>query len=197
MALDPTRPLFPVPPGTTREDLRTRREGPRPQRRGQGQGRRRPPGEDPSGEAYEEDPAPPPTPEEMERFRARVYRLVALIPHGRVATYGQIAALAGHPRRSRHVGQALGMPHDPALPWHRVLNAQGKVSARAGESPHTAGTRGEPVERRQQRLLEAEGVVFTGGKVNLARYRWRPEEAGGAFAAEMAQDATDEEPSRR
>lgn len=119
------------------------------------------------------------TAREMERFRARVYRLVALIPEGRVATYGQLAALAGHPRRARHVGNALKHSPEAGLPWHRVLNAQGKVSARAGE---TRPRGDEPVERRQVRLLEAEGVRFAGGKVDLARHRWRPEEEGGAFA---------------
>ena len=108
----------------------------------------------------------------MAAFRARVYRLVAAIPAGRVATYGQIAALAGHPRRARHVGNALAHPHGIAgLPWHRVLNAAGRVSRRGGghRSPEAA-------ERLQRRLLAAEGVRFTGGRVALERFRWRPEE---------------------
>jgi methylated-DNA-protein-cysteine methyltransferase-like protein len=115
---------------------------------------------------------------ELERFRARVHQWVARIPPGRVATYGQISLLAGHPRRARLVGHALhGSTGDP-LPWHRVINAQGRISARAGESrPRGDG----PIERRQQRLLEAEGVRFRGGKVDLERYRWRPEEQGGAL----------------
>ncbi|HKI97384.1 MAG TPA: MGMT family protein [bacterium] len=112
---------------------------------------------------------------EMERFRARVYRLVALIPSGRVATYGQISILAGHPRRARHVGNALRHGAHPELPWHRVINAQGRVSARAGESRPRGD---EPVERLQERLLKAEGVEFRGGRVDLARYGWRPEQDG-------------------
>jgi methylated-DNA-protein-cysteine methyltransferase-like protein len=115
---------------------------------------------------------------EMARFRARVVRLVALIPRGRVATYGQISLLAGHPRRARHVGNVLRHNRDPALPWHRVLNAQGRVSARAGETRPRGDVR---VEHRQQRLLAAEGVTFTRGRVPLERYRWRPEEEGATL----------------
>ena len=112
----------------------------------------------------------------MTRFRGRVYLLVGAIPAGRVATYGQIAALAGHPRRARHVGNALAVPappRDPDLPWHRVINAQGRISRRGGEdwSPGDAGN-------RQLQLLQAEGIDFEGGRVNLDRFRWRPEEEG-------------------
>ena len=119
---------------------------------------------------------------DMARFRARVLRLVALIPRGRVATYGQISVLAGHPRRARHVGNALRRNRDDALPWHRVLNAQGRVSARAGETRPRGDVR---VERLQQRRLAAEGVVFTRGRVDLARYRWRPEEEGARLARKL------------
>jgi methylated-DNA-protein-cysteine methyltransferase related protein len=112
---------------------------------------------------------------EMARFRARVLRLVALIPRGRVATYGQISVLAGHPRRARHVGNALRANRDDALPWHRVLNAQGRVSARHGETRPRGDVQ---VEHLQQRRLAAEGVTFTRGRVDLERYRWRPETEG-------------------
>ena len=108
---------------------------------------------------------------ETAKFRARVYWLVAMIPPGRVATYGQIAALASHPRRARHVGNALAQFHDAGLPWHRVINAQGRISPRAGAQR----TPGERVEHRQERLLRGEGVVFSDGQVDLERYRWRPE----------------------
>ena len=122
----------------------------------------------------------------MARFRRRVLQLVARIPKGRVATYGQIAALAGHPRRARHVGQALGGPHPRTLPWHRVINAQGRVSPRAGE----ATQKGPPPERRQQRLLEAEGVIFNNGAVDLEHYRWRPEEEGGSLLSDLELDSS-------
>jgi len=112
-------------------------------------------------------PHPHPTPE---AFATRVRDVVARIPAGHVATYGQIAALAGYPRRARHVGQVLaGLPAGSRLPWHRVINAQGRVSVRAGS--------GGP-DSRQQRLLRKEGVPMPGGRVNLQRYRWRPEEEG-------------------
>jgi methylated-DNA-protein-cysteine methyltransferase-like protein len=98
-------------------------------------------------------------------LRARIYALVAVIPHGRVATYGQIAALAGAARHARQVGYALhDLPSGSPLPWHRVINARGEVSRRA-----------EPGwEGLQRRLLEAEGVVFRRGRVDLERYRWEP-----------------------
>ena len=107
-------------------------------------------------------------------FRETVYEVVARIPPGKVATYGQVAILAGFPRRARHVGQALAaIPRDLTLPWHRVINAQGKISprspARRAQRPRY---RPGPAERRQRRLLEAEGVRFRGGRVDLAHYRW-------------------------
>ncbi len=119
-------------------------------------------------------------PLEMAAFRRRVYRLVGLIPKGRVATYGQIADLAGYPRHARHVGNALGREHGiPKLPWHRVLNSQGRVSPRHGA---THAIRPGRVERLQKRKLQADGVLFEGERVDLSVYRWRPEEEGGALA---------------
>ena len=93
----------------------------------------------------------------------RIYRVVAKIPRGRVATYGQIAELADLPRAARQVGYALAALHDQKLPWHRVLNAAGEVSARS-----------EPqFEGLQRAMLEREGVSFDAkGRVSLARYRW-------------------------
>ncbi len=127
----------------------------------------------------------PGTKTDMAAFRRRVYGLVEMIPQGRVATYGQIAALAGFPRHARHVGNALGAEHGiPDLPWHRVLNAQGRVSQRNGAS-HAA--RPGRVERLQKRKLRADGVRFEGERVDLDLYRWRPEEEGGAWA-ELLED---------
>lgn len=93
--------------------------------------------------------------------------MVARIPHGRVATYAQIAALAGLPGRgaARQAGFALAaLPGDTALPWHRVVNAAGQISARA-----------DPDRADYQRLLlEAEGVDFgLGGKIDLVRQGWQ------------------------
>lgn len=93
----------------------------------------------------------------------RIWTVVAAIPPGRVATYGQVAELAGLPRGARAVGRVMArLPAGTRLPWHRVINASGKVSI-----PGTGGA-------RQQALLEAEGVAFVDGRVNLPRVRWRP-----------------------
>jgi len=92
---------------------------------------------------------------------------VGRIPKGRVATYGQVAELAGMPGQARLVGYALNaLPDGSRVPWHRVINAQGTVSARA-----------EPGADRQQRsMLEQEGVKFDGrGRTSLPRFRWRPQ----------------------
>jgi methylated-DNA-protein-cysteine methyltransferase-like protein len=96
------------------------------------------------------------------RFALAVWRLVRAIPRGRVATYGQIAAWLGRPRAARAVGQALsGCP--PDLPWHRVVNARGGISARARLSSVLT----------QRLRLEAEGVTLRRGRVPLRRYGWR------------------------
>lgn len=98
-----------------------------------------------------------------ESLRERVLYWVAQIPSGRVATYGQIAALAGHPRAPRQVGMILhGLKDATALPWFRVLNRSGGISTwRLGFG------------ELQQRLLEAEGIVFDDeGCCDLARYQW-------------------------
>lgn len=99
---------------------------------------------------------------------ARVYEVVRRIPPGRVATYGGVAREAGLPGRARQVGYALAAL-GPAnggddVPWHRVINARGEVSARTG---------GSAFEQLQRTLLEAEGVVFDPrGRVDLERYGW-------------------------
>jgi methylated-DNA-protein-cysteine methyltransferase-like protein len=95
----------------------------------------------------------------------RVYAVVKRIPHGRVATYGQVATLAGIPGAARQVGYALNAtPEGMRIPWQRVINAQGTVSPRADPDDET----------HQRTLLEAEGVSFDNNRVDLERYRWRP-----------------------
>jgi methylated-DNA-protein-cysteine methyltransferase related protein len=96
----------------------------------------------------------------------RILAMVDSIPRGKVATYGQIAREAGLPGRARQVGALLrDLPAGSALPWHRVLNARGAISARPG-----------PGAPSQRRLLRAEGVRFDRqGRVDLERFGWRPE----------------------
>lgn len=99
----------------------------------------------------------------------RIHGIVRRIPSGRIATYGQVAELAGLPGRARQVGYALhALPASSAVPWHRVLNARGMVSLPPGSR--------SAVEQRL--LLEREGVHFDQrGQVSLAQFRWRPRRA--------------------
>jgi len=90
----------------------------------------------------------------------RIWSIVAMVPKGKVASYGQIAALAGMPRHARLVGRTLReLPENSKLPWHRIVNAALKISLRSG------GT------SQQRKLLEAEGVEFVGEKV-ADTHRW-------------------------
>jgi methylated-DNA-protein-cysteine methyltransferase related protein len=99
--------------------------------------------------------------------RERIYAQVRKIPRGTVATHGQIARLAGLEGQARQVGYAMAaVPSSSTIPWHRVINAQGRVSMRR------EGPGGSII---QQQLLEREGVVFDGGgRVSLARFGWKP-----------------------
>lgn len=108
----------------------------------------------------------------------RIYSVVRRIPRGRVATYGQVAILAGLPRQPRLVGYAMhALPNGTDIPWHRVINAQGRVSPRSGD-----GAGGI----RQRALLEAEGLPFdAAGRVSLARHGWKPRRAGRAVTARV------------
>ena len=96
----------------------------------------------------------------------RIYAVVRRIPEGRVATYGQVASLAGLAGHARQVGYALhALPKGTAIPWHRVVNADGEISLRSMPG-------GELVQRG---LLEREGIrLDPRGRVPLARVRWRP-----------------------
>ncbi|HTS87216.1 MAG TPA: methylated-DNA--[protein]-cysteine S-methyltransferase [Gemmatimonadales bacterium] len=95
----------------------------------------------------------------------RIYALVRRIPRGRVATYGQIAALAGLARAARQVGYALhALPSGSSVPWHRVINSAGRISL----PPESGG-----LEQRF-RLLKEGVVPDAGGRVSLARHQWRP-----------------------
>lgn len=92
------------------------------------------------------------------------------IPYGKVATYGQIADLAGLPGRARLVGKALQQVpkngvNGETVPWYRVINSQGKISLPLGSKGF--------IEQRQ--LLLAEGVMVKGAKIQLKTYKWQPD----------------------
>ncbi|WP_432695728.1 MGMT family protein [Marinobacterium sp. YM272] len=98
---------------------------------------------------------------QQDNLNERIWQVVAAIPQGRVATYGQVAALAGAPRHARYVGTVLKhLPAGSTLPWFRVLNAKGELSFPKDSSAY----------QRQREALEAEGVVFIAGRVNLATF---------------------------
>jgi methylated-DNA-protein-cysteine methyltransferase-like protein len=94
-----------------------------------------------------------------------IWSIVRRIPRGRVATYGQVAELAGLEGHARQVGYAMhALPAKSNVPWHRVINARGEVSERTNGDSHEL----------QRLLLEAEGVVFDlRGRCDLKRYRWK------------------------
>ncbi len=102
---------------------------------------------------------------EVPTFARAVYTVVRGIPRGKVATYGQVAAIIGQPRAARAVGTALARlpkPLGTLVPWQRVINAAGRISHR-----------GDVLRPDLQRhLLEMEGVLFRGGAVDLRRFRW-------------------------
>ncbi len=101
-------------------------------------------------------------------LHGRIRAVVRRIPEGRVATYGQIAMLAGIRGQARLVGYALNsLPEGHDVPWHRVINAKGRISLRTGE-----GDWGD----YQRHLLKREGVRFDPtGRISLAAYQWKPE----------------------
>lgn len=99
-------------------------------------------------------------PDSIDKTRHQVWQIVHAIPRGQVATYGQIARLAGMPQQSRLVGRILSqLPKSTKLPWHRVVNSQGKIS--------------NPNPARQQQRLAQEGVTLVNGRVSLKIYRWQ------------------------
>ena len=101
----------------------------------------------------------------------RVYAVVRRIPRGRVATYGQVAMIAGLGGHARQVGYALHvLPVESVVPWHRVINARGEISLRSGAGGDVT----------QRLLLEREGVRFDArGRVDLKIFGWRPRRGRG------------------
>ncbi len=98
-----------------------------------------------------------------QEYQQRFWQIVAQIPPGKVATYGQIAELAGLRGLARAVGRTMSqLPEDSRLPWHRVINAQGRISFPVDSDGY----------KRQRERLEAEGISLINGRVSLRHYRW-------------------------
>ncbi len=99
---------------------------------------------------------------DMSRYEL-IWKVVRRIPKGRVATYGQIARVAGMDGQPRLVGYALhALPAGTGVPWQRVINARGKISL------------GGPTARRQRRMLEQEGILFSvSGRIDLKKFGWK------------------------
>ena len=96
-------------------------------------------------------------------FAQRVLRVLQRIPPGRVATYGDVAAIAGRPGAARAVGNIMRLAKVPGLPYHRIVAAGGRVGG-YGSSPHLKAS-----------LLRAEGVTIAGRRIrHFARFRWQP-----------------------
>jgi len=90
-----------------------------------------------------------------------IWQIVAAIPKGKIATYGQVAISAGYPGYARYVGSTLKkLPSNTSLPWHRVVNSQGKLSFPPGSESYN----------RQKSLLESEGIVFINKRLSLTTY---------------------------
>ena len=93
-----------------------------------------------------------------------IFQVIAQIPYGRVASYGQIARLAGIPKHSRLVGYVLKhMDADSSLPWYRVINSQGKISL------SQLNDQGQNI---QAQLLMSEGILVIGDKVKMKEFQW-------------------------
>lgn len=92
-----------------------------------------------------------------------IWQVLASIPKGKLATYGQIAKLCGYPGYARYVGHTLKqLPQGTGLPWHRVINAKGQISFPKESDAY----------RIQRTRLEQEGIAFDGEKISLKRYQW-------------------------
>ncbi|HEY5596856.1 MAG TPA: MGMT family protein [Candidatus Bipolaricaulota bacterium] len=116
-------------------------------------------------------------------FSSKVLRLIRQIPKGKVATYGQIAALAGNPRAARQVAWLLYSASDKyGLPWQRVIGARGWISLPQGKG-----------QRLQKKLLQQEGVqVQRGGQIHLNVYQWKPDRRRLKGSEELSPQERDE-----
>jgi len=92
-----------------------------------------------------------------------VIQVIGAIPKGRVCTYRRVAELAGLPRHARYVGTLLKkLPADSKIPWHRVINSQGRISFPEGSDKWLL----------QKQKLEHEGILFRGERISLKQYLW-------------------------
>lgn len=99
----------------------------------------------------------------MESFKNQIYEITNKIPRGKVATYGQLARLAGSPQASRAVGMCMKTnPYAPTTPCHRVVASDGRLTGYSG---------GDGISTKKQMLL-SEGVIFIGDRVDLSRSLW-------------------------
>lgn len=98
-----------------------------------------------------------------QEFLDAVFCILGQIPKGKVTTYGKIAKLAHYPTQSRQVGKLLStLPKDTELPWHRVINAQGRISFPENSEKF----------QQQKSKLEAEGITLLNNKIKLSLYGW-------------------------
>ena len=92
----------------------------------------------------------------------RIWQVVHAIPKGRVSTYGEVAAVAGLPKRARLVGHVLGqLPGGSRLPWHRVVGAGGRIVIRGGG------------EIEQAQRLRSDGIIVKNGRIDLRQFGWQ------------------------
>ncbi len=104
--------------------------------------------------------------QDTNELHRQILEVIVLIPYGKVASYGQIARLAGLPKHARLVGYVLKhLDKESQIPWYRVINSQGKISVTRMD---------EKGNNVQQDLLEAEGVYLLNGKVSLKKFGWQP-----------------------
>ncbi|WP_244622997.1 MGMT family protein [Shewanella salipaludis] len=98
----------------------------------------------------------------------KIWHIITMIPPGRVISYGKVADYAGLPGRARYVSKALKTAPDAMqLPWHRVINSQGKISFKENSAAF----------QEQMELLRLEGIEVIRGRVKLMNYEWRPDMA--------------------
>ena len=98
----------------------------------------------------------------ISHFSKQVIEIIKKIPAGKVATYGQIANLAGNNKAARQISRILHSSSDKYdLPWHRVINSQGKISMRSGDGLEM-----------QKAMLESEGIRVIKDRIDLVKYKW-------------------------